>query len=147
MARSHRGRKNVEKPAVDGGQIGKVGERDTLVDLVHGLADEAELGDRAIGVDEARVRRAAGRAEFGIATGHRANRTGQAIADGARRHQERFAADFPGERVRRADRIEPFRRPFSQFIAGPQIVETDVERGPRLAGNDVGRRIARYRPS
>ena len=42
---------------------------DALVDLVHGQADEAELGERAKAMDEARVRGAAGGAELGRAAG------------------------------------------------------------------------------
>ena len=71
-ARSARAEEPVEKAAVDRGQPRDVGELDPLVDLVHRLADEAELGDRAIGVDEARVRGAAGRAELRGAAGDRA---------------------------------------------------------------------------
>src|SRR5579872_3493814 len=39
----------VEKGDVDLGQLFDIGGGDTLVDLVHGLADKAEFGDRAIG--------------------------------------------------------------------------------------------------
>ena len=64
----------VEKGFVDRGQPGDVGELDALVDLVHRLADEAELGDRAMRLDEARVGGAAGGAELRGAAGDRADR-------------------------------------------------------------------------
>ena len=42
---------------------------DSLVDAVHGRADEAEFDDRAGVLDEARVRRAAARRELGPSPG------------------------------------------------------------------------------
>ena len=52
-------KKRSRKAPVDRGQRGEVGERHPLVDLVHGVADEAELDHRADVLEEARVRRAA----------------------------------------------------------------------------------------
>ena len=45
--------------AIDPGQVAQFRDRHALVRLVHRGADQAELGDRAIAGDEARVRRAA----------------------------------------------------------------------------------------
>ena len=75
----------AEKGAVDRGQLGEIGELDPLVDLVHRLPDEAELGDRAIGLDEPRIRGAAGGAEFGRSAGDPADRLGEAVAERAGR--------------------------------------------------------------
>ena len=50
----------VQHVPVDRGQRHEVGGRDVLVDLVHLLAQQAELDHRAIILDEARIRGAAG---------------------------------------------------------------------------------------
>jgi hypothetical protein len=49
----------IENPAIDPRQLLQIRDRRALVDLVHGLADQAELDHRAIAGDEARVRGAA----------------------------------------------------------------------------------------
>src|SRR3954470_11463472 len=48
---------------------------------------------------------------------------------GAGRHKKGFAAASPRERVFAADRGEPLGDPGLQLVAGPQIVEADVEGG------------------
>src|SRR5713226_1466770 len=50
----------VEHRFVDARQRLEVGDRTLLVDLVHGLADQAEFQHRAVAADEACVGRAAG---------------------------------------------------------------------------------------
>src|SRR5262249_37484413 len=60
----------IEHCAVDVGERREIGDRHTLVDLVHGEPDETELRHRAEPVNEARVRGAAGGAELGRAPGH-----------------------------------------------------------------------------
>src|SRR6266849_7411210 len=57
----------VEHRGVDVGERGDVGEQNALVDLVLSEADEAELGEGAVAMNEARVRRAARRAELRLA--------------------------------------------------------------------------------
>src|ERR1043166_7482873 len=59
----------IEYPSVDRCERGKLRGRHVLVDLMHGLADEAELEHRAIILDEARVRGAARGGELRPATG------------------------------------------------------------------------------
>ncbi len=54
----------LQNVPVDRGQRHEIGGRDVLVDLVHLLAQQAELDHRAIILDEARVRRAAGGREL-----------------------------------------------------------------------------------
>src|SRR6185312_1155798 len=70
----------VERGGVDVGELGHVGERHALVDLVHGEADQAELGDRAEMMDEARVRRAAGGGELRRAAGDALDRGREHVA-------------------------------------------------------------------
>src|SRR3954465_15140149 len=101
-----------------------------------------QFGDGTIGVDEAGVGGAAGGAEFGGAAGHRADRRRQMVADQAGRYQEGFAADLPGKRVFAADAGKPLVDPGLELVAGPQIVEADVEGGLRLAGDHIGGRVA-----
>src|SRR5439155_3364027 len=86
--------KAFEKGFVDRRQLGDVGNLDPLVGLVHRLPDKTEFGNRAMGVDKPRVGGAAGRAELGGQPGDRADRGAEAVADRARRHKKRFAADF-----------------------------------------------------
>src|SRR5258708_27502254 len=59
----------IERGAVDVGEGGEVGERHALVDLVHGEADEAELGQRAVMMDEPRIGRATAGPELRRASG------------------------------------------------------------------------------
>jgi hypothetical protein len=49
----------LQYPAIDFRQFLKVGDRRALVDLVHGLAHQAELDHRTIARDKARIRGAA----------------------------------------------------------------------------------------
>src|SRR6516225_9747423 len=60
----------VEDLAIDRGERDEVGNRRALVDLMHGLPNQAKLQDGAEIPDEAGVRRAAGCGEFGHAAGH-----------------------------------------------------------------------------
>jgi hypothetical protein len=72
---SGRVEKQAEKSVIDLGQGAEVGERHAFVGFVHCPADQAELGNRAIRVNEPGVRGAAGGAEFGCAAGDPADRT------------------------------------------------------------------------
>src|SRR6185437_16326265 len=60
----------IQNAAIDARQLLDIGHRRALVDLVHGLAEQPEFDHRAIARDEARIRRAAGGGEFGLAAGH-----------------------------------------------------------------------------
>src|SRR6266568_4193386 len=53
------GEEAFEEEPVDAGEPAEVGDRHTLVDLVHGIADEAELDHRADRFEEARIGSAA----------------------------------------------------------------------------------------
>src|SRR6516162_2638213 len=86
---------------------GEVGHADAFVDLMRGLPDEAEFGDRATSPDEAGVGGAAGGAEFGRPSGDPADRFGEPLADRPGWHQKRFAADRDIELVTPADPVEP----------------------------------------
>src|SRR5712675_1444045 len=132
----------VEEGFVDRDELRYVGDRDALIGFVHRLADQAEFGDRAIGLDKARIGGATGRAELGGTAGHGGDRLRQAIADLAGRHEEGLSADRPFEMIIAAGHREPLCDPFLQLVAGPQIVEADVESGARRAWYDVCRRIA-----
>src|SRR5262245_14925720 len=56
----------VEHGLVDPHQRLEVADRTLFVDLVHGLADQAELQHRTVAADEARVRRAASGRKLGL---------------------------------------------------------------------------------
>ncbi|MNT79258.1 hypothetical protein D3C72_2185750 [compost metagenome] len=56
---------------VDARQRLEIGDGDTLVDHVHGLADKPEFDDRAMVLDEPRVRGAAGGRKLGLLAGDR----------------------------------------------------------------------------
>src|SRR4029077_1091252 len=118
-------------------QGGEIGEIDALVDLVHGLPDEAELGDRAIGLDEPGIRGAAARAEFRQPSGDPADRFGEAVAERAGFRQERLAADRNVERVPSTHRLPTPGYPALEFLAGPVIVKADVEDGVRSGRDHV----------
>src|SRR6185312_9506503 len=83
-ARSCFGKISLEHEPVDLGQARDIGDRYALISLVHGLTDHAELGDRAISMDEPRIRGAASGAELRRLVGDARNRVGQKIADLAR---------------------------------------------------------------
>src|SRR5262249_62413436 len=84
----------AEKSVVNLGQRGEVGKRYAFVDLVHRLSDKPELGDRATGLNEARVGGAAGGAELGSSPGDPADRLGEPIADRPGTDQQRVASDL-----------------------------------------------------
>src|SRR5215470_6902203 len=85
IAGSGRREIEVEHRAVDVGERRKIGDGHALVHLVHGKADEAKLCHRAVAMDEAGIRGAAGGAELGRASRHLLDRTAQDLADGTRR--------------------------------------------------------------
>src|SRR5271169_1600016 len=101
----------VEEGAVDLGQGDEIGEIDPLIGLVHGPPDEAEFGDRAISMEKARIRSAAGGAELGHPAGDAADRLGERIADDAGPNQKRLAADRNIERILRAGCAESLGEP------------------------------------
>src|SRR3546814_2083003 len=74
-----------EHAAVDGREACEVVERDVLVHLMRGGVQQAELGDGAVVLDEARVRGAAGGAELRGAAGDRGDGIGKQRAPRARR--------------------------------------------------------------
>src|SRR5580692_8310048 len=59
----------VQNPAVNLRQLLEISDRRALVDLVHGLADQAELDHGAVVGDEAGIRGAAARTQFRFAAG------------------------------------------------------------------------------
>src|ERR1700744_6637132 len=82
---------------VDRLQLQDLGDGRGLVDLVHGLADQAELDHRAKGADEPGVRCAAGGGELRIAAGDVADGGGGEVGEGAGLGQEGLAADLRGD--------------------------------------------------
>src|SRR5712692_3428375 len=95
-----------ERGAVDVGEGSDVGERHALVDLVHGEADETKLRERAVVMDEARIGRAAGRAELRCAARDALDGRGEQIAHLAGRHKKGLAADMIVDRVASTERVE-----------------------------------------
>ena len=74
----------VDNRPINRGQRAQVGDRHALVDLVHGLPDQAEFHHRAIGGDEARVGGAAGGGQFRLAAGDFRDRIGHQLGERAR---------------------------------------------------------------
>src|SRR5437868_14432563 len=126
--------KAVEEGFVDRDELRYVGDRDALIGFVHRLADQAEFGDRAIGLDKACIGGATGRAELGGTAGHGGDRLRQAIADLAGRHEEGLTADLPFEMIIAAGVREPICYPFLTLVAVPLTVEAVVEGSSLLAG-------------
>src|ERR1700719_2921804 len=79
----------IEEGLIDIRKIVQVREFDPLVHLVHRQSDEAEFGDRTVGLDEARVGGASGGAELGRASGDPPDRLGKAIAEHSRHNEKR----------------------------------------------------------
>src|SRR5262249_41596828 len=75
----------LENPPIDRGQGREVGHAGALVDLMHGGAHEPELEHRAIVLDEARVRGAAGGRQLGPAAGDFLDRADHEIEEWAAR--------------------------------------------------------------
>src|SRR5664280_3409516 len=65
-------------------QRAQIGDRDALVDGVHGLPDQAEFHHRAMGGDEARIGGAAAGGEFRRAAGNFLDRLGYQLGERAR---------------------------------------------------------------
>src|SRR5580704_3992655 len=63
----------LDDPPIHRGERDQIGDRGAFVDAVHGLADQAEFQHRAIILDEACVRGAAGGRELRRAPGHFSN--------------------------------------------------------------------------
>src|SRR6476661_6482326 len=86
--KSGRGRRTspkiaVQDAAINSCQLLQIGDRRALVDLVHGLADQAKLDHRTIARDKARVRGAAGGAQLRFAAGDLFDRSDRQISEGA----------------------------------------------------------------
>src|SRR6185437_3005357 len=131
----------VQYPAIDPGQRLDVLYRGAFVDLMHGLAEQAELDHRAIAGDEACVRGAAGGGKLGLAARDLLDRGNREIGERAGLGDEHV-------RVRRLphdpclDAVaggfgEPRLDQLAQARLGVQIVIADVEDGTRLTRNDV----------
>src|SRR6516162_6652798 len=64
------GKEPIEEKTIDAGEPAEIGDWHALVDLMHGIAAETELDDRADALEEERVRRAASGGESrGLAGG------------------------------------------------------------------------------
>ncbi len=122
------------------------GHGNAFVHLVHGLSRKAELDDRAMILDEARIRRAPARREFRRFSLHALNRAANKIRIGSRLGSKSNAADL----ARKCDFPAPFRGDLltdlfdsrHQLIGSMQIVEADIEGRARLRWYDIGRRIS-----
>ncbi len=134
----------VEEGAVDRRKLGEVGERHALVDLVHGVADEAELDHRADALEEARIRGAAAGRWRREDAGDRADCPRQAVDQRPRRGQEGFAgARFDGQPHRRLAggvgerRVDLGGEVRRQRLDRPAVVEAHVEARLRFRRNHV----------
>ena len=118
-----------------------------LVDLVHGLADQAKFQHRAIILDEARVRGAAGGRQRGLAPGHLLDRADDEIDERAGLARETTSA-FDGSHSMcqrtRSPAAACARCSTSAFseLWRVAIVEADVEARARLAGDQVDGGVA-----
>src|SRR3569623_20380 len=136
----------IQYAAIDFRQRLNVGDRRALVDLVHGLADEAELEHWAIIDDEARVRRAAAGVELRAASGHVLDSRDDEIGERAGLRQERVGIrrlpfDARGGVVARKlfDALLDQR---TQRRLGVAVVMADVEARASLRWDHVPRRVA-----
>ena len=130
----------LEEALVDVGQRLEVGERDALVDHVHGLADQSELHDRAVILDEARIGGAAGGRQLRRPAGHGLDRPPERLDQLVVARQEDvarpvapdelevdglLAALAVGLPARRA--VEPVVDFGLERLGRPAVVEADVE--------------------
>src|SRR5476649_2531858 len=83
----------VEHRLEDARQHLEVGDRTLLVDLVHALADQAELEHRAVVADEARVGGAAGGRELALHARHVAHRARYQLRERTGRRVKGLARD------------------------------------------------------
>src|SRR3546814_2234847 len=108
---------------------------------MRGGVQQAELGDGAVVLDEARVRGAAGGAELRGAAGDRGDGIGKQRAPRARRTEEGLARNPESEVVAGAaavvDRtVESLADPGLNGAAGMDIVEAHVEQRRRLSSEE-----------
>lgn len=132
----------VDNGLVDVGQLFQVGHGDMLVDLVHGLADDAELHHRTMVLDETGIGRSARGAEFRPVSRHALDGAGDQIAQAPWKSQEGLAADSEAEIVRTPDAVAGPAYPVLQRIGRMLVVEADIEAGGPLGRDHVVGRIA-----
>src|ERR1019366_4226212 len=131
-------------------QRAQIGDRDALVDGVHGLPDQAEFHHRAMGGDEARIGGAAAGGQLRRAAGDFRDRLGH-----QRGERARLGDEYPGVRWLPLERVADLarRRQISENFGGALldqlfqriqrvlVVEADVEARARLAGNEIDRLV------
>ena len=130
---------------IDPRQRLEIGDRHALVDLVHGLADQAELDHRAVVLDEARVRGAAGGRELGRTPGLGLDRRADEVDERRPAAVRKLSLDGRSDGV--ADAVAGGGLAASRSISASRlavsgVVEADVEARARLGGNDVDGRVA-----
>ena len=115
-----------------------------LVHLMHRLTDQAELGHRAMVLDESCVRGTAGRTQLGPTADNFLASVRDQVGQLARLKDERFAADPNFEIVGRSIRrpVQLVANPDRETVGRVHIVKTDVETGLRLARNHVFRWVS-----
>ena len=132
--------------SADRRQRDDVGDRRAFVDRMHGLADQAEFEHRAIILDEARVRGAAGGRELRLAAGHLGDGGGGKIGERSGLGDEDVGVRrLPVEGIMDAARGGSLRAAFDQRLErglAVVVVVADVEARARLAGNEIDGRIA-----
>ncbi|GCC48855.1 hypothetical protein chiPu_0033194, partial [Chiloscyllium punctatum] len=117
-----------------------------LVDLVHGLADQAEFDHRAVARDEARVRGAARGRELRPAAGGLLDRGNREVGERSGLGDEhvrvrRLPVDMRADAVAAGLR-QPFVDQLPEALLRMVVVVADVELGARLAGDHVARGVA-----
>ena len=136
----------VDDLPVNRRQRAQVGDRHALVDLMHGLPDQAEFHHRAISRDETRIGRAAGGRQFRLAAGHLGDRIRHQFGEraglgdehaGVRRLPLQRKFYFAAGRLGRALLDQ-----FLQRVERVLVVEANVETRARLAGNEIDGLVA-----
>src|SRR6516162_10621314 len=136
----------IQDPAIDFRQLLDIRHRGALVDLMHGLTEQAEFDHRTIACDETRVRCAAGGGELRLAAGDLFDRSDRKVGEWTRLSQEYVGvrilphdvgADAVAGSLRKALVDELLQR-----LLREMIVEADVEFGTRPARDHVACGIA-----
>src|SRR6516225_11589887 len=71
----------IQDPAIDFRQLLDIRHRGALIDLMHGLTEQAEFDHWTIACDETRVRCAAGSGEFRLAVGDLFDRSDRKVGE------------------------------------------------------------------
>src|ERR1700733_2229862 len=136
----------LNNPPVHRGERDEVGNWRAFVDLMHGLADQAEFQHRTVILDEARIGGAAGGRKLRLAAGHFGDcRDGEIGERAGLGDKDVGIRRRPVERVTHAAGRGYHRALLDQRLErglAVAVVIADVEARARFAGNEIDGRIA-----